>query len=111
MLLVVAGSSRYVSLCLLQPIGGWPYSYVYSAYIDDRRARDLSQLVVVHRQSEPSRPAAPVAAVLRVFAWVPRYMPADCPWRCLYWSRRHQLPLERPVIAWTDLNHFDSNST
>ena len=81
----------------MQAIGSWPSSYVYSAYIDDRRAADVSHLIA------DSRP------LLRVFSWLPRQMPATCHWRCLFWHRDHDFPLERSVIAWTDLDHFDSN--
>jgi len=81
----------------MQAIGSWPSSYVYSAYIDDRPAADVSHLI------EDSRP------LLRVFSWIPRQMPATCHWRCLFWHREHNFPLERPVITWTDLDHLDSN--
>ena len=82
----------------MQVIGSWPSSYVYSAYIDDRPAADVSHLI------EDSRP------LLRVFSWIPRQMPATCHWRCLVWHREHDFPLERPVIAWTDLDHLDSTT-
>ena len=81
----------------MQAVGSWPTSYVYSAYIDDRRARDVSELF------PDSRP------LLRVFAWMPRHLPATCNWRCLFWHRNQDFPLERPVISWTDLDHYDSN--
>jgi len=100
-------------LCLLQSIGSWPYSYVYSAYIDDRPAPDLSQLHhdVTHRHQSQAQGQGQghAGAVLRVFAWVPRHMPAGCSWLCLFWRKDHELPLERPVIAWTDLDHYDKH--
>ena len=88
-----------LSSTVLQAAGSRPSAYVYSAYVDDRRAPDVSQLFV------DSRP------VLRVFAWMPRHRPATCSWHCLFWHRERDFPLERPVIAWTDLNYFDTNYT
>ena len=81
-------------------IGSWPNSYVYSGYIDDRPSPDVSGLLPLEG-----------LPVLRVLAWVPRRLPVSCSWSCLFWQRHHVLPLERPIIAWTDLNHFDSNYT
>jgi len=80
----------------MQAIGSWPSSYVYSAYIDDRPAADVSHLLV------DGRP------LLRVFSLMPRQIPATCHWRCLFWHGEHDFPLERPVMAWIDLHHLDS---
>jgi len=77
----------------MQAIGNVTSSYVYSAYIDDRRTSDVSKLFT------------DMIPFVRVFAWVPRHVHAARPhWRCIYWRTDNQFPLEQPVIAWTDLN-------
>jgi len=69
------------------------FSYVYSAYFDDREAPDV----------KPSW-----LPVVRVFAYLRRSDNVTGKWRCVFWKDDFTQPLERVVIGWTDLNKFDS---
>jgi len=70
-------------------------SYVYSAYMDDRKARDI----------EPAW-----LPVVRVFAWFSRQENVTGQWRCVFWNEHFNESLESVVLAFTDLNKFDPAS-
>ena len=82
----------------MQEVGRGLVSYVYSAYIDDRRAPDVYKVI------PDCRP------LLRVFVHIPLSTPATHHWRCLFWRRAHQFPLERHLISWSYL-HSDVKKT
>ena len=69
------------------------FSYVYTAYIDDREAPDVKSSWL---------------PVVRVFAYFPRTDSVTGKWRCVFWNGDFSQPLERVVVGWTDLNKFDS---
>jgi len=71
------------------------FSYVYSAYVDDRQAQDVQQLWL---------------PVLRLFVLFRRteHMKLLQHWRCLLWNERLSQSLERMVVGWTELKDSDS---
>jgi len=70
-------------------------SYVYSAYVDDRQAPDVQSTWL---------------PVLRVLAWFRRTETVTGQWLCVFWDEQFRHPVERVVVAWTDLNTFDPTS-
>ena len=71
-------------------------SYVYSAYVDDRKAPDVQSSWL---------------PVLRLFVWMRRSDAATVTrWRCLIWNENFTQPIASVVVGWTDLNTFDTNS-
>ena len=80
---------------MVQVVDRMNMSYVYSAYIDDRKTPDV----------EPSW-----LPVLRVFTWLRRRESVTTTWRCVFWDEDFSQPVEGVVVGWTDLNKFDSST-
>ena len=77
-----------------QEVDSGNQSYVYTAYLDDRRTPDLQ--------------SPDWLAVLRVFAWFRRNDAVTNRWRCVFWNEDLSRPVETMVVGWTDLNKFDA---
>ena len=78
---------------MLQAVDSVNRTYVYSAYIDERTAPDVEPVWL---------------PVVRIFAWLPRKESVVGNWRCVFWNEDFTEPVEATVVAWTDLNKFDS---
>lgn len=65
-------------------------AFVYSAYIDDRPARDLTSKTI--------------GVVFRIFVYFVRTIDVQQKWRCLLWSEDKEMPVIAPISRVTDLN-------
>jgi len=66
-------------------------AFVYSAYIDDRPARDFTSKAGI--------------AAIRIFVYFLRKIDVRHKWKCLLWSETdRETPVIMPIAAVTDLN-------
>ena len=84
---------RVVNAVYTQEVERRNQSYVYTAYVDDRRAPDVNSSYL---------------PVVRVFAWFRRKDAVTRRWQCIFWDEDLSRPVESTVVGWTDLNIFDS---